>query len=473
MSEQTEPTAPTPEQPTTPYGDEDISEPPGDEDIDLDKLEQQIKEQHLYDKWGEYVGGKQQDTDQMLNSVFKKQAQIAMNLNQIREDALANLKENEDKQSKRKKFKDDTEEYIKSIGMKVVQDTNPDFADTIDEARAIDKNYKPKRIAELEKAKTRIIKKMREYESKPSRSGWNTMILSISDDLKKFDYIYNTDELKKSTPNEIDKLTQHPFPYSFRAAGELDKIDVDELEKYLTYRVSVAKRLSDKVKAHRTDLQQQMDEYKNKTSFTTEQKVALDNYDEFYATAKPTLQAYKELIKNYSEYLTPEVTTELEKNVKQIKDYISDARAAGVSAGKMVEYTKLVNTVRKNVRDNYQNILNKMQAYSSSVHDEDAIISEIKSLASYEQYTQLPPDIFEKLPENIKSKVMRLMEMKAKLQKQQGKTKNISQKYKINASNKPVSEDKEHAKVFNPMLNRGYSIFNKVAQHNAYNAGFL
>lgn len=64
------------------------------------------------------------------------------------------------------------------------------------------------------------------------------------------------------------------------------------------------------------------------------------------------------------------------------------------------------------------------------------------------------------------------IELEAELQKQQGTTKNISQKYKLNASNKPVSEDKASPKVFNPMLNRGYSLFSKVSQHNAYNAGF-
>ena len=201
--------------------------------------------------------------------------------------------------------------------------------------------------------------------------------------------------------------------------------------------------------------------------------VYLDRHDEFYAKAEPTLDAYKELISKYSKFLTPDVITDLETEVKQINDYINDARLKGFKAGEIKKYNDLVDKVRNNVRNHYQDILNKLNAYSNSVSAEDAIINEIKSLASYEQYSQLPPNIFEKLPEDIKSKVMRLMELKAKLQKQQGKTKNISQKYKINASNKPVSEDKEHAKVFNPMLNRGYAIFNKVAQHNAYNAGFL
>lgn len=419
-----------------------------------DKMQQQQKQE--------------QEQKQMLNSVFNKQQEIAMNLNKVREDALNNLKQNENKQE----FEDDAEKYVKSIGMKVLRDNDPDFADTVDEARAIDKNFNPNRADELEEAKKRIISKMREYEAKPDHRGWDSMIFKIADDLKKFGYIYNTtDDLEGLTKDEIDKLTQHPFPYSFKSFKDLDKIDVDELEKYLSYRVSEARRLSDKVKAHRTDLQNQMTEYSKNTSFTTNKKVAFDNRDEFNEIAKPTLDTYEELITKYSEYLTPEVITELEDKVQQLKKYISDARLKGVTAGQMAEYTRLVNQVRKNVRDNYQNILTKMQAYSNSVSAEDAILNEIKSLASYEQYSQLPPAIFEKLPDEIKNKVMRLMELKAKLQKQQGKTKTISKKYKLNADNHPLSSDSK-PKLFNPMLNKGYSIHNKIAQHNAYNAAF-
>ena len=64
---------------------------------------------------------------------------------------------------------------------------------------------------------------------------------------------------------------------------------------------------------------------------------------------------------------------------------------------------------------------------------------------------------------------MRLMELKAKLQKQQGKTKTISKK--LNADKHPLSQDSK-PKLFNPMLNKGYSIHNKIAQHSAYNASF-
>lgn len=410
---------------------------------------------------------KEQEQHKMLNLVFNKQQEIATNLNKVREDALNNLKQNKPKQD----FEDDAEEYVKSIGMKVLRETNPEFADTVDEAKAIDKNFNPDRVYELEVAKNVIIKKMREYVTKPDRRGWGSMILNIADDLKKFGYINKPTDLEGSTPAEIDKLTQHPFPYSFRSSKDLDNIDVDELEKYLSYRVSEARRLSDKVKAHRNDLQQQMDDYSKNTTFTTNQKVAIDNRDEFYEIAKPTLETYKELITKYSEYLNPQVLTELEVGVKQLNDYINDARLKGVSAGQMAEYTRLVNQVRKNVRDNYQNILTKMQAYSNSVGAEDAILNEIKSLASYEQYSQLPPAIFEKLPDEIKNKVMRLMELKAKLQKQQGKTKTISNKYKINADNHPLSSN-DKPKLFNPMLNKGYSIHNKIAQHSIYNSSF-
>ena len=464
MTEETNQTPLSQSSTSTDY--EEIIEPKAhNEESDTDSDEINYEEAHENWDYLSEKGLKQQH--QMLNSVINKQQEIATNLNKVREDALKNLKQNEP----RREFEDDAEEYVKSIGMKVLRETNPDFADTVDEAKAIDKNFNQNRVDELEQAKDRIIKKMREYEAKPDHRGWDNMIFKIADDLKKFGYIYNPTDLEGLTKDEIDKLTQHPFPYSFNSFKDLDRIDIDELEKYLSYRVSEARKLSDKVKAHRNDLQQQMDEYSKNTSFTTNQKVAIDNRDEFYATAKPTLEAYKELITKYSEYLNPEVITELEENVQQLNDYISDARLKGVSAGKMAEYTRLVNQIRKNVRDNYQNILTKMQAYSNSVSAEDAILNEIKSLASYEQYSQLPPAIFEKLPDEIKNKVMRLMELKAKLQKQQGKTKTISNKYKLNATNHLSGEDSK-PKLFNPMLNKGYSIHNKIAQHSAYNASF-
>ena len=465
MSEETNITTPLSSQTLT-SSEEEIIEPKThneESDTDSDELNYDV----AHDNWNYLSEKGLTQQQQMLNSVFNKQQEIATNLNKVRENALKNLKQNENKQE----FEDDAEEYVKSIGMKVLRETNPDFADIVDEAKAIDKNFNPNRVYELEQAKDKIIKKMREYEAKPDHRGWDNMVFKIADDLKKFGYIYNPTDLEGLTKDEIDKLTQHPFPYSFNSFKDLDKIDVDELEKYLSYRVSEAKKLSDKVKAHRTDLQQQMNEYKDNTSFTTNQKVAIDNRDEFYATAKPTLEAYKDLITKYSDYLNPQVMTELEEKVKQINDYISDARLKGVSAGQMAEYTRLVNQVRKNVRDNYQNILTKMQAYSNSVGAEDAILNEIKSLAAYEQYSQLPPAIFEKLPDEIKNKVMRLMELKAKLQKQQGKTKTISNKYKLNADNHPLSSDSK-PKLFNPMLNKGYSIHNKIAQHSLYNASF-
>ena len=443
------------------------STPLSSETSDYEEDSEDVNEDAI-NHWNTIVNDKMQQQRQMLNSVFNKQQEIAMNLNKVREDALKNLKQNEPEQE----FEDDAEEYIKSIGMKVLRETNPTFTDIVDEARAIDKNFNPDRADELEQAKNRIIKKMREYEAKTDHRGWDSMIFKIADDLKKFGYIYkSTYDLKGLTKDEIDKITQHPFPYSFRSFQDLDNIDIDELKKYLSYRVNEARRLSDNVKAHRTDLQQQMQEYKDNTTFTTNEKVAIDNRDEFYETAKPTLEAYKELITKYSEYLNPEVLTELEAKVQQLNDYISDARVKGVTAGKLAEYTRLVNQVRKNVRDNYQNILTKMQAYSNSVSAEDAILNEIKSLASYEQYSQLPPAIFEKLPDEIKNKVMRLMELKAKLQKQQGRTKEISNKYKLNADNHPLSSNAK-PKLFNPMLNKGYSIHNKIAQHSIYNAAF-
>lgn len=402
-----------------------------------------------------------------INPVFKKQQDIAQNLNKIRIESYNNYN---------KQFKDDTEKYVKSIGTKVINDTNPELAEAIEEASLIDKHLKPKQIERLNNSKKYVLKIIDDIKNKGDNRGANKIIETIENDLKRLGYINpktldNLDSDDAYTKEKLEELKTFAFPFSLETADDFRYVDKAKLDDYLTTKINAAEKVHNRLKAYRTDLQQQLELYKD-NSFLTSKQVAIDRFDEFYKDAEPTLEAYKELISKYSEYLTPDVITELEKNVKQIEDYINDARLKGVDAGKLKEHIRLVNKVRKNVRDNYQDILNKLNAYSNSVSAEDAIISEIKSLASYEQYSMLPPSIFEKLPEEIKNKVIRLMELKAKLQKQQGKTKVISNKYKINSSNYPVSSDKESRKVLNPMLTKGYSIFNKVAQHSAYNSSF-
>ena len=402
-----------------------------------------------------------------INPIFKKQQDIAQNLNKVRIESYNKYN---------KQFKDDAEKYVKSIGTKVINDTNPELGDIIEEATLIDKQLKPNRIKMLDDSKKYVLKIIDDIKNKSNNRGSNKIIETIEKDLKRLGYINPEtldalDSNDKYTKEKLEELKAYAFPFSLESPDDFKYVDKDKLDDYLTTKINAAEKVHNRLKAYRTDLQQQLESYKD-NSFLTSKQVAIDRFDEFYKDAEPTLEAYKELISKYSEYLTPNVITELENNVKQIKDYINDARLKGVDAGKLKEHIRLVNKVRKNVRDNYQDILNKLNAYSNSVSAEDAIISEIKSLASYEQYSMLPPAIFEKLPDEIKNKVIRLMELKAKLQKQQGKTKNISQKYKINSSNHPVSSDKSYAKILNPMLTKGYSIFNKVAQHNVYNSSF-
>lgn len=415
------------------------------EDVNLDEVEKYINEQYKHDR--------ALDNWQKLNPIFKQQQDIAQNLNEL-------LKKSDNFDANT--FKDDTENYVKSIGMKVIQDTNPKLADTIDKAQDFDKydGFDDELVDYLRGSIDSIVDVVKSIKAKikdgSNLRGWKNAYKPILTALSHFG---------------LNKDKDFNNKFNFNDYNAVSEINTDELREWLEQKLNKIETKQNLIKGYRTDLQQQMDEYKNNTSFTTNQKVAIDNRDEFCEIAKPTIEAYKELITKYSDYLNPKVLTELEENVKQINDYISDARLKGVSAGQMAEYTRLVNQVRKNVRDNYQNILNKMQAYSNSVSAEDAILNEIKSLASYEQYSQLPPAIFEKLPDEIKNKVMRLMELKAKLQKQQGKTKTISNKYKLNASNKPSGEN-DKPKLFNPMLNKGYSIHNKIAQHSIYNASF-
>lgn len=114
---------------------------------------------------------------------------------------------------------------------------------------------------------------------------------------------------------------------------------------------------------------------------------------------------------------------------------------------------------------NFQSALNYEDARMNDIRTQLSDVFKNKSKISNELRTLITN-------KNIQDSIDEDMELKAELQKHQGATKSISQKYKLNADNKPVSEDKSTAKVLNPMLTRGYRVFNKVAQHNAYNAGF-
>ena len=130
MSEETEQQTTEPTEQTTGLTSTESS---SSEDIDLDEIEKYIKEQGVRENWNDLSEDALTQQHKMLNSVFNKQQEIATNLNKVREDALKNLKQNEPKQE----FEDDAEEYVKSIGMKALRETNPDFTDIVDEAKAI------------------------------------------------------------------------------------------------------------------------------------------------------------------------------------------------------------------------------------------------------------------------------------------------------------------------------------------------
>ena len=134
-----------------------------------------------------------------------------------------------------------------------------------------------------------------------------------------------------------------------------------------------------------------------------------------------------------------------------------------------------------NLFKNFQSALNyedaRMNDISTQLSDvfknKSKVSNELSALITKKYKDEVDPN-YKVAADNkdIRDSIDDDMELKSELQKHQGTTKNISQQYKLNASNKPVSEDKASPKVFNPMLNRGYSLFSKVSQHNAYNAGF-
>lgn len=361
---------------------------------------------------------------------------------------------------KRDKFKD----VFATLGEEVIAD-NQDIKKRIDNALEMDKAIynKNQEMAALTNAINVLDKAIEHYDEMRADPNMTT---------KQSNY---------TIPNK-SKLTYDykgaKIQNALAAAGI--KMDEDGFIAYATPEtlVEARNRLEEmarnlyKSRIVRIDLQNDIADEINRNFMINVKKIKMDTHKDLEDIAKPTLDAYTKLISDYKSYLTPEVITKLKDDVEQLNEYMKNVGRIAADKSAKKTYLEMLKKIKHNVETNYKQIMDKLNIYSNSVSAEDAIINEIKSLASYEQYTQLPPAIFEELPENIKKKCLYLMELKSKLQNQQGKTKNISKKYKINASNIPTSEDKSSAKVLNPMLNRGYSIFNKISQHNAYNAGF-
>jgi hypothetical protein len=409
------------------------------------------------------------ENTEKLNQVFKDKYNIASELNKLvkhrYDDEIAKHYTFDNDNNEVVQTSDVMEDIYKKLGEDAFKDvikSDADIQNRLKQFSEIDKNILMKRhdYIALNNAITTLDDAIKEY-AKLRADPYN---LKQDGTLNRSKMKYSirsaaiTDALKLAGINTTeDDFIDNATPELLSEASERLKQKLNKLHNFRSARVDLQDDLTN-------DIQQRY--------MTNIKNVKMNTQKDLEDIAKPTLDAYTKLINDYKEYLTPDVITKLKDDVDQLNDYMKNVGRIAADKSAKKTYLDMLKKIKHNVETNYKQIMDKLNIYSNAVSAEDALISEIKSLASYETYTQLPPAIFEQLPEDIKKKCLYLMELKAKLQKQQGKTKNISQKYKINASNKPVSEDKESAKVFNPMLNRGYSIFNKVAQHNAYNAGF-
>lgn len=417
----------------------------------------------------DYEDTRLNEISKQLSEVYKNKSKLSSGLHKIIAEKYLNEVDPKYKYNaetgvytpKEDRFKD----IFAKLGEAEVINDNEDIKNRIDKALEMDKVIynKNKELSTLKKAVETLDKAIKYFDTMrgdtsnlTKQSGYRSLNRS------KLKYEYRGADLLNALAAAGIKMDEDGFidnatPESLAEARERIQ---EKIQKLYNARII------------RLDLQDDIANDINRNFMINVKKIKMDTHKDLEDIAKPTLDAYTKLISDYKEYLTPEVITKLKDEVDQLNEYMKNVGRIAADKSAKKTYLDMLKKIKHNVETNYKQIMDKLNIYSNSVSAEDAIINEIKSLATYEQYTQLPPAIFEQLPENIKKKCLYLIELKSKLQKQQGKTKNISRKYKINASDTPTSEDKSTAKVLNPMLNRGYSIFNKVSQHNAYNAGF-
>ena len=111
----------------------------------------------------------------------------------------------------------------------------------------------------------------------------------------------------------------------------------------------------------------------------------------------------------------------------------------------------------------------KLEAKLKNADDKvETLMQELKRNNNIEYLLKLPTNVYEMLPSEVKLACDQYMRKQIEL------THAIKARKSI-ISKKALTQQIEPSKiqyVINPMLNKGYSIFNKVAQHNAYNSSF-
>lgn len=151
------------------------------------------------------------------------------------------------------------------------------------------------------------------------------------------------------------------------------------------------------------------------------------------------------------------------------KQYI----AYGMDKGMALQLNRDMKAIRNAIKMHAPEIMNALAEYEKQTGVERDLEAEIRSLITYKDYLSLPPAVFEHLPESVKRKCRQLEELMNRLNNVKKIKAAIPEQYKLNASNIPTSSDKSSPKVLNPMLNRGYRLFNKVGMHQSmFNKNF-
>ena len=211
-----------------------------------------------------------------------------------------------------------------------------------------------------------------------------------------------------------------------------------------------------------------------------------EEFAEYFETNKPTIsesineqveeaKSIAESLRNVSK-ANPEIEkaiAEIESKAQNLSEINKKYITFGMTQGMALQLSRDMREIRKAIQEHAPNIMNGLAEYEKQTGVERNLEEQIRSLMTYKDYLSLPPAAFEHLPESIKRKCRQLEELMNKLNNVKKIKAAIPEQYKLNASKTPTSSDKSSPKVLNPMLNRGYRLFDKVGMHQSmFNKNF-